>query len=631
MFNKLFDIKDKVTIPKDTEVIIVSDMFVDEYLGGAELTTEALIKSSRLKTFKLKSSDVNNETLEAGMNKYWVFTNISQLDQELIPTICANINYSVVEYDYKFCKYRSVEKHKHNEKKECDCHNQVSGKMISAFLHGANTVFYMSVKQMDRYHERFPFLKEETGSRQYVISSVFSDEFFSVTKLLRKKYKEKKSEEWLVLGSNSWIKGTDNAIEWCEKENLEYSIIQNMNHLEVLEKLAGAKGLVYLPKGGDTCPRLVIEAQLLGCELKLNSNVQHQSEFPFCQNNIDDIEIYLYGNREKFWAMIDEDMNYFPNISGYLTTRNCVTQEYPFESCINSMKSFCTEIIVMDGGSSDGTMEILEKMSKEDPRIKVFSHDIMLDDIRVSVQDGLQKGRARAKCTGKFCWQMDADEEVDQTAIKGILDLCRQFPKFIDIVALPVVEYWGDLSKVRIDVNPWKWRITRNKPNITHGIPGSHRKADDQGKLFAAFGTDGCDYIDRYTLEVLPHATFYTKQIHELRIRALNGDKESIGLYEEIINDIVKNIPTVKHYSWLNIERKIRTYKNYWQTHWESLYDIEQEDSEKNNMFFDKPWSLVTDEEIHEFAKELSEKTGGHIFHTKVDLNKPTPHIKVAI
>ena len=31
-----------------------------------------------------------------------------------------------------------------------------------------------------------------------------------------------------------------------------------------------AKGLVFLPKGGDTCPRLVIEAKLLGCDIVTN-------------------------------------------------------------------------------------------------------------------------------------------------------------------------------------------------------------------------------------------------------------------------------------------------------------------------------------------------------------------------
>ena len=71
------------------------------------------------------------------------------------------------------------------------------------------------------------------------------------------------------------------------------------------------------------------------------------------------------------------------------------------------------------------------------------------------------------------------------------------------------------------------------------------------------------------------------------------------------------------------------TYKNYWQKHWESLYDIVQEDTAENNMFFDKPWSEVSDDEIKKMAVDLAKKTGGHVFHSKVDWNNPTPSIKV--
>ena len=65
---------------------------------------------------------------------------------------------------------------------------------------------------------------------------------------------------------------------------------------------------------------------------------------------------------------------------------------------------------------------------------------------------------------------------------------------------------------------------------------------------------------------------------------------------------MVDSLPTVHHYSWFNIERKIKTYKNYWSSHWQSLYDIKQEDTSENNMFFNKPWSKVSDKDVSEMA-----------------------------
>ena len=73
------------------------------------------------------------------------------------------------------------------------------------------------------------------------------------------------------------------------------------------------------------------------------------------------------------------------------------------------------------------------------------------------------------------------------------------------------------------------------------------------------------------------------------------------------------------------------TYKNYWQKHWESLYDVKQDDTAENNMFFDKPWSQVSDDEIDALASRLSNETGGHIFHTKIDWTKTTPSITLEI
>ena len=90
----------------------------------------------------------------------------------------------------------------------------------------------------------------------------------------------------------------------------------------------------------------------------------------------------------------------------------------------------------------------------------------------------------------------------------------------------------------------------------------------------------------------------------------------------------VDNLPTVYHYSWIDINRKIRTYKNYWSKHWQSLYDIKQDDTPENNMFFDKSWSDVTENETNEMAKKLSDDLGGWIFHRKVDFSNPTPWIE---
>jgi len=609
---------------EDTDVIFVSDLFIEDYVGGAELTSEALIGACPLKIAKVRSREVTLDLLSRGHDKYWIFGNFAGLDNELIPSIVANLNYSVLEYDYKYCKYRSPEKHKHSEMQECDCHEQMNGKMISAFYYGARSLWWMSERQQDRYDALFPFLREKESS---VLSSVFDDEYFARCKLLKEKYKDVERSGWIVLGSNSWIKGADEAEQWCKDNDKEYEVVWNMPYASVLEKLAQAEGFVYLPQGGDTCPRMVIEAKMLGCILHLNDYVEHKDEIWFDTDDPFDTEAYLYSSREKFWRSVKQTMEWQPTISGYTTTRNCIDQKYPWRACISSMLGFAAEVVVVDGGSTDGTWEKLEEWANQEDKLKVYQVERDWTHPRHAVFDGVQKAEARSRCTSEFLWQMDCDEVVHENDYDKITNLCRNFPQHTDLISLPVIEYWGGLEKIRLDVNPWKWRLSLNKSHITHGIPVELRQYDENDDLFAALGTDGCDYVHVETGDRIPHASFYTAEADNARRAALAGTQEAISQYQQWFQNVVDMLPGVHHYSWYDLERKIRTYRDYWQRHWESLYNIKQEDIPENNMFFEKAWADVTDDDISVLAHELSEKMGGWVFHSRVDFNKPTPHL----
>lgn len=613
-------------IPEGCDVIFVSDLFAEDYVGGAELTTKALIDSSPLKIYKLHSRDVSLELLQQGVSKYWIFGNFAQLNLQLIPSIIANMKYSILEYDYKFCQYRSPGKHKIETGAECDCNDQDHGKLISAFFYGAQMLWWMSEKQEELYCNKFPFLREKST---VVLSSVFDDGFFASIKLLNEKYKDHERKGWVVLGSQSWIKGAEDAKNWCEENNHEYEVVWNVPYAEVLEKLAKAEGFVYLPKDNDTCPRMVIEAKLLGCKLHLNEYVQHAKEIWFDTDDELDTLSYLYAARERFWAGIANSMEYSPPISGYTTTRDCNKHRYPWRQSIQSMLGFCDEVVVVDGGSTDGTWEELQEWQSSEPRLIVHQHVRDWTDKRFAVYDGAQKAVARSICSKEFCWQQDADEVVHENDYIKIRQLVRNFPRQIDLVCLPMIEYWGSTDKVRMDIFPWKWRLSRNKENITHGIPAHLRRFDEEDNLYAGEGTDGCDYVDSETFEWIPSANFYTTEIDKYRLEAMAGNKEVHEQYQEWFQRNIELLPSVHHYSWIDIERKIKTYRDYWSQHWQSLYDIIQEDTPENNMFFQRPWSEVTDEDITSMANDLTEKLGGWIFHSPVDFDVATPHLEL--
>ena len=141
--------------------------------------------------------------------------------------------------------------------------------MISAFFYGAHSLFWMSDKQRERYEKYFPFIGRKNS---ILLSSIFSPDFF---KFVSDNVDNKKSETYLIVGSESWIKGVEDSVSYCEENNLEYEVVSGLSHNDLLKKMSHSKGMVFLPRGGDTCPRTVIEAKLLGCELIINDNVMH--------------------------------------------------------------------------------------------------------------------------------------------------------------------------------------------------------------------------------------------------------------------------------------------------------------------------------------------------------------------
>ena len=284
-------------------IVFVSDAFAEQYGGGAELTTQSLIDTCLLPSAKIKSSDITlQDMMNTPKDAFWVFGNYYNLNPHCMLYAIRNLNYCILEYDYKYCKYRSPEKHYLAEGK-CDCSANSRGKLISLFMKSSKINWFMSHEQMEIYHKIFPFLADSNDS---VLSSVFDRETLEYIYLLDC---ENKNNKWIICGSDSWIKGKEDAIEYAEENNLEYEIVWGLGYREMLQKLSQSRGLIFLPRAGDTCPRMVIEAALMNCELILNENVQHKKEEWFKTPN--SIHEYLKDRTKVFWNTL-EDLWHIP-------------------------------------------------------------------------------------------------------------------------------------------------------------------------------------------------------------------------------------------------------------------------------------------------------------------------------
>ena len=279
-------------------IIFVADAFLEHYNGGAELTTESIAESGMYPHGKVVSQQLNISLMEQHKNSFWIFGNFANVSENCLIYAAKNLNYSVLEYDYKYCELRSPEKHI-LESGACNCASQRIGKITSIFLNSAKSLWWMSKNQMHRYHEVFPFL-EKKNSR--VLSSVFSESTIEYIKSFDLK---EKNDKWIILNSPSWIKGVPEAVKYAKENNLEYELVWGLKYEDLLEKLAKSKGLIFFPRAGDTCPRMVIEAKMLGCELILNDNVQHKDE-PWFETR-ESVFNYMEDRTNIFWRQTEQD------------------------------------------------------------------------------------------------------------------------------------------------------------------------------------------------------------------------------------------------------------------------------------------------------------------------------------
>lgn len=288
-------------IPKSAKVIFVNDFFAKDVQGGAELTSEAIIKKSPHKVFKLHSASVTRKMLEDNKDKYWIFGNFAALtDSMLIAIPQIGIKYSIIEYDFKFCSYRSVNRHQQATGTPCNCVKDVHGLAITKIFEKADRIFWMSEGQKEIWLKNVPELLEHKG--HMVLSSVFDDETLAKLSALRIKEAVRDSR-WAVLGAGSWIKGIEETQKWCKLNRKMFEVIPSMAYTDFLPALAKFHGFIFMPLDSDTCPRVTIEAKLMGLELIMNENVLQKNDEWF-KGSPEECETYLRTRASAFWMQL---------------------------------------------------------------------------------------------------------------------------------------------------------------------------------------------------------------------------------------------------------------------------------------------------------------------------------------
>ncbi len=289
----------------------------------------------------------------------------------------------------------------------------------------------------------------------------------------------------------------------------------------------------------------------------------------------------------------------FPTISAYTTVYNCLKNNYPFERAIRSFL-WADEVVVVDGGSSDGTRERLEELAQEFPNLKIYDMPLEWEN---PGKDGAQKAISRAMCMSEFCVQFDADEFCGGDKSKW-LRLAKEMPENVHIYELFVAEPFGSETALRLNKghNPLKWRLSRNRPEITHGIP-DFDKVQKDGKTYSSGKSDGCFHVHVVDNQVFPSTVPQKSLLSLYSLREKDIDK-----YAEQVHSIIKTQPYVFHAGHVDLENKIKLYLSEWHQWWCDLYGKDPNDPANNVYFPNRSIAEITDDDIKRRVLELKEE-----------------------
>ena len=329
-----------------------------------------------------------------------------------------------------------------------------------------------------------------------------------------------------------------------------------------------------------------------------------------CIDNIkiyDDVVKFLLESdwaKEKSWDQLlrkEEPVS----ISTYCIILNGISMGLPVAEVISNHLKFSDEFVMVDGGSEDGTWELLQKLKKQWGDRLVLRQN-QWDYTKPNMM-GIQKTFARRLCKGEYLWQTDCDELVPEWQHDSIQDLIRNDPTSV-LFDLPCITFHGGMKTTGPKENCYKWRLSKNLPNIIHDVPIQFRQYKDGKMFFEREKSDSCEYIWEDTGHLVGTTIVWDRRLYVMNahFRAnspmtyLNKKK-----YSEMLSNCCNTteVPCVFHYSWVDYGRKA-SMENFWKKQVRHHKDTGA-NPRRLGKWVKKPVEEITDEDIRNVESEF--------------------------
>jgi len=236
-------------------IIYISDFFVNEIIGGAELSDDVIIQFLTNKGYNIKT--IKSQTFNPTIHKAdtFIISNFVGLSEQNKNWFTSSgSKYMIVERDQKYVRSRNTAMYPDFTAPESEVVNKT-------FYRGAHKVFCLTNHSADLLLKHINLTNvEPLGCTQ------FSQEQFDH---IRNCYKERKNGKWCIVPGKRSNKG----IQLCEMQKIDFDYLKNYKWQELMEVMSNYEGLVFFSHAVETCCRLVLEARMLGLKVKTDNRV----------------------------------------------------------------------------------------------------------------------------------------------------------------------------------------------------------------------------------------------------------------------------------------------------------------------------------------------------------------------
>lgn len=241
----------------------------------------------------------------------------------------------------------------------------------------------------------------------------------------------------------------------------------------------------------------------------------------------------------------------------YTTVYQAIQRDYPFVECIESALYVADEVVVVDGGSDDGTLDVLLDLQKRsNGKLKVY-HNVW-DSSKRTEMLAIQKSFALSKVESPWAMLLDADEVLHERSKEWIRDAINGcYPSVLGLIC-NTLHFYKNYETINIGDRFYRNKVyvIRNHIGFLHG-----RFGDDPDNHITKDGKEVKQYCVKTNIPVFHYGHVkQSKEVYEEKFNRMESMWHKDWKYKEFQWDIGSyEAYTSSHPMWM--KERIKKFK----------------------------------------------------------------------